>query len=196
VAPDIDAWHPWPLPVIADHLAGSTVPWYVAGGWAIDLFHGAPTRAHADVEIAIPAGRFGEVTAHFPECDFYVAGDGQVVPPSSKTLQAHHQTWAWERGAQMWRFDVFREPHDGASWICRRDPRIRRPYAEIVRCSPDGLPYLCPEIVLLFKAKAARDKDQVDFEVTAPLLSGDQRRWLNDALGVVHPHHPWRRLLR
>ncbi|MCL4541605.1 MAG: hypothetical protein M1396_04620 [Chloroflexi bacterium] len=28
-------------------------PWFIAGGWAIDLFLGRQTRAHKDVEIAV-----------------------------------------------------------------------------------------------------------------------------------------------
>jgi hypothetical protein len=40
------------------------------------------------------------------------------------------------------------------------------------------------------------DKDRLDFEGTVPLLTADERRWLDDALGIVHPHHGWRDQLR
>ena len=196
MVPDLDAWDPWPPRVLADRLAGVEVPWYVAGGWALDLFRGARTRAHDDLEIAVPAGRFAEVVAYFPDCDFHVVGDGRAVPLSAEALRAHYQTWAWQREAAVWRFDVFREPHDDDTWICRRDPRIRRPYADLIRRSADGVPYLSPEVVLLFKAKAVRDKDRVDFDGTVALLSPEQRRWLDDALGLVHPEHQWRSRLR
>ncbi|WP_446220323.1 hypothetical protein [Micromonospora sp. IBHARD004] len=158
--------------------------------------HGRPTRDHEDTEIAVPADRFAEVAERFPDCDFHVVGDGRAVPPSPEALRAHHQTWAWQRGPAVWRFDVFREPHDGGTWICRRDARIRRPYAELIRHDPGGIPYLCPEVVLLFKAKAVRDKDRADFDVTVPLLSAAGRRWLDGALALVHPGHPWRERLR
>lgn len=194
--PDPEAWDTWPPRLIADRLADVDMPWYVAGGWAIDLFRGAPTRDHEDIEIAVPAERFSEVATRFPECDFYVAGGGRQVPVSPETLRAHHQTWAWERRAGVWRFDVFREPHDGGTWIYRRDQRIRRPYADIIRRSRDGVPYLSPEVVLLFKAKADREKDRADFAGTLPLLSTDERRWLDAALAIVHPDHTWRDHLR
>ncbi|MFC4147736.1 nucleotidyltransferase domain-containing protein [Micromonospora mangrovi] len=192
---DDDAWDPWPPEVVADRLAGVDVPWCVAGGWALDLFRGATTRSHGDLEIAVPADRFAEVAARFPECEFRVAGGGRTVPLSAEALRAHHQTWAWERDADVWRFDVFREPHDGDTWICRRDARLRLPYAELIRRDPQGVPYLRPEVVLLFKAKALRDKDRVDFDAVLPLLSTPQRRWLDDALALVHPAHEWRRQL-
>jgi hypothetical protein len=53
---------------------------------------------------------------------------------STETLAGSNQTWAYERAAQVWRFDVFREPNDGDTWICRRDASIRRPYPRFSRC--------------------------------------------------------------
>jgi hypothetical protein len=91
----------------------------------------------------------------------------------------------------VFRFDVFREPHDGDTWICRRDPSIRRPYAEIVRTTADGVPYEVPEVVLLFKAKHRRPKDEADLATVLPLLDGAAREWLLRALERVHPGHPW-----
>jgi hypothetical protein len=37
------------------------------------------------------------------------------------------------------------ESSDG-DWVSRRNPRIRRPIAGIGHTSPDGIPYLAPEI--------------------------------------------------
>jgi hypothetical protein len=91
----------------------------------------------------------------------------------------------------VWRFDVFREPHQGDTWICRRDESIRRPYPEIVGVTADGVPYLVPEVCLLFKAKAVRDKDRADFEITLPRMSAMQRAWLHPAPERVHPGHDW-----
>src|SRR5262249_25277670 len=97
--------------------------------------------------------------------------------------------------AGRWRFDVFREPHDSDVWICRRDTRIRRRYADLIRHDASELPFLAPEVALLFKAKASRDKDCADFAGTLPLLDPGQRRWLLDALDLVHPDHPWQAAL-
>lgn len=181
--------------MMAERLAGAKAPWCVAAGWALDLFRGTRTRAHADLEIAVPADRFADVASYFYDCGFYVAHDGKVLPASADAMRVGHQTWARERTTGKWRFDVFREPHDGDVWICRRDPRIRRSYRSVIRYDPDGIPYLAPEIVLLFKAEGTRDKDQVDLEGALPLLNVDQRQWLDDALALVHPTHPWRDLV-
>jgi hypothetical protein len=84
-----------------------------------------------------------------------------------------------------------REPWEGDTWICRRDSRIRLPRARLVERTGDGIPYAAPEIALLFKAKAVRAKDEEDFASVLPLLESSRRRWLADALRLVHPGHPW-----
>ena len=42
-----------PLRAELEHVADLPVPWYVAGGWAIDLFVGQVTRDHQDVDLVI-----------------------------------------------------------------------------------------------------------------------------------------------
>ena len=40
-------------------------------------------------------------------------------------------------------------------------------------------------------AKGVRAKDEADFTAALPLLGDEQRRWLVDALVLVHPGHRW-----
>ena len=193
--PDIDAWEAWRPRVLADRLADAAFPWYVAGGWALDLFHGRQTRPHEDLEIAVPAARFSDVAERFSDCRFCVPDNGTLGPVTPEALLASHQTWAWEPAAGKWRFDVFREPHDGDIWLCRRDARLQRPYSEIIEWTSDGIPFLAPEIVLLFKAKHTRSKDEADFHAVLPRLDRRRLDWLDHALGLVSPAHPWRAVL-
>ena len=72
-----------------------------------------------------------------------------------------------------------------------RDRSIRLPYAQVIATSPEGIPYLAPQIVLLFKARHHRPKDQADFTGALPLLNPARRSWLAAALARVHPGHPW-----
>jgi hypothetical protein len=91
----------------------------------------------------------------------------------------------------VYHLDVFRDPHDGPQWICRRHPRIRLPYDEVIRFTESGIPYMSPEIALLFKAKRRAEKDQFDFEGVLHLLDARQVAWLRTNLEMVHPNHPW-----
>jgi hypothetical protein len=120
-----------------------------------------------------------------------VVGDGRAWPLDDATLAAHRQTWVRDRETGAWRVDVFREPWDGDEWVLGRDSRIRVPVSRLVSRSSTGIPYMSPEIVLLLKAKGIRPKDELDFETVHQLLTASQRRWLRDALALVHPGHRW-----
>jgi hypothetical protein len=164
----------------------------VAAGWALDLFHGRQTREHGDIEIAIPAASFPEIRDRFPGHLFDAVGSGRIWEDAgSHVLAATHQTWVRDPSTGNYLLDVFREPHDGATWICRHDEAIRLPYSDIIGNTDDGIPYLVPELVLLFKAKHARPKDQADFDRIVPQLTRGQRNTLAELLARAHPGHRW-----
>jgi hypothetical protein len=167
---------------VALRLADVDVPWYVAAGWGLDLFLGRQTREHEDLEIAVPRARLAQILDAFPGYELHAASS--------------HQTWLREPATGLWRLDVFAEPSDGDTWVCRREEQIRLPYAQVIERTAGGVPYGRPEIILLFKAKRARPKDDADFETVLPELDATRRRWLADALDLVHPGHRWLGRLR
>jgi hypothetical protein len=182
----------WTPGEVAQRLAGIRTPWYVAAGWALDLFLGRQTRTHGDIEIAIPDASFPEVRQRFPGYVFDAAGSGRIWEDATpEVLAAVHQTWLRDPATGNYLLDVFREPHDGDTWICRRDEEIRLPYSDVIHHTRDGVPYLVPELVLLFKAKHARRKDRRDFDMTVPHMTLTQREALARLLARVHPGHPW-----
>jgi len=118
-------------------------------------------------------------------------GDGKGLMPFDPDSESH-QTWARDPSTELWRFDVFREPADGDTWICRRDERLRMRYSELIRFTPGGIPYVRPDVTLLFKARhSAEEKNESDFAAALPLLTGAERAWLREALALVHPGHEW-----
>ena len=183
----------WTPSEVARRLAGVQTPWYVAAGWALDLFRGGQIREHGDLEIGVPSARFPEIQERFTQ-QYVFDGVGseriwENVTP--EVLAATHQTWLRDPATGQYLVDVFREPHDGDTWICRRDETIRLPYNDIILRTEDGIPYLAPELVLLFKAKAVRPKDQADFDATVPRMRLHQREMLAELLEHVHPGHAW-----
>jgi hypothetical protein len=188
-------WQAWSPAQIARRLATVSVPWCVAAGWALDLFRGETTREHEDLEIAVPAAGFPAIRAALPELTWQAAGSGQLFPVDHAAFDLTHQTWGRSSDSGLYRIDVFREPHEGRTWICRRDPAVRRPYETLIARSHDGIPYMAPEVVLLFKAKSSRPKDLKDFLGALPLLTPQARDWLAATLLLVHPGHAWLAML-
>lgn len=186
-------WDAWRPEEAAARLAGVEAPWYVAAGWAIDLFLGAQRREHDDLEIGVPANRFDEVAAALAELDFHVVTKGTVTPlaDARALLETTHQTWGLDRPANVWRIDLFREPFADGEWVSRRNASIRLPYDELIEHTADGIPYARPEVALLFKAKQARPKDEADLAAVLPRLSAERRQLLAEWILLVHPGHFW-----
>jgi hypothetical protein len=183
-------WQAWTPTEAAERLSSAAPCWYIAAGWALDLFVGGLEREHGDLEIGVPRARFVEIMNAFPGFEWDVVGDGHAWPfPEEADNQ--HQTWLREPTTGHYRLDVFREPHRGDRWVCRRDISITMPHNELILHTADGIPYLIPEVVLLFKAKAQRAKDETDFHQTLPMMNHSQRSRLSQWLSQVHPGHPW-----
>ncbi|HXM54148.1 MAG TPA: amino acid transporter [Candidatus Dormibacteraeota bacterium] len=179
---------------MAGRLAGMAVPWWVAGGWALDLWRGEQTRPHHDIEICTPRATWSAVRERLAGHDLWCAGAGRLTPlPAGAPAPAdRRQVWVYDPGADAWRLDVMLDPADATTWVCHRDGRVRRPLAEAVGTTADGIPYLRPEIVLLLKARHRRPKDEADMAGCLPSLDAASRAWLAGALAALEPDSPWR----
>lgn len=192
-----DAWFAWHPIELARRLNRISRPWCVAGGWALDLWHGYQTRDHEDLEFTILREDLKAFRQALTGVDFYTAGDGIVEhlrageePPAEIS-----QIWCQDVAACCWRVDMMIEPGTPDFWIYKRDPAITRPRDEMVGMADNGLPYLKPAAVLLFKAKHKRGKDETDFEKAVPKLECAERIWLKACLEATHPGHEWMQML-
>jgi hypothetical protein len=170
-------------------------PWGLAGGWALDVFVGRQSRPHADIDIAIlrtdqqllrsrVSGRVEKVLAH------------QLAEWSSNEvleLPVHEVHVTWDDGYQL-EFLFNEQDPTTHEWVFRRDARIRRALHLVFR-SDRVAPYVAPEVVLLYKAKASTPKDDGDFGTALPLLQAEQRSWLARALDITLPGHRWTTIL-
>lgn len=183
-------WNAWTPAEVAQRLSRVAVPWCVAAGWALHLFADAAARDHDDIEIAVPDRRFNEIVDALSDFEWDVVGDGRIWPFPEQRAN-HFQTWLREPGKGIYRMDVFREPSIGEHWVCRRDARITLSYNELILRSSNGIPFVIPEVALLFKAKHIRPKDVEDFHNVLPAMDQARRSRLHSWLSQVHPGHPW-----
>src|SRR5450432_298856 len=182
-------WDPWQPEDVAHFFSTVGVPWWIAGGWAIDLFLGEQTRAHEDIDVQILRRDQLNVRAIFQEWDlqgalsggpdiwpFWEWEPGQLLPPSI------HDVWCRPSKTDPWVLQLMIGDTDDGQWLFRRDARLRRPLAMVGDRTLTDIPYLAPEIQLLYKAKTPRPKDEADFAGTLPYLDHERRQWLAQSL--------------
>ncbi|MEU6247792.1 amino acid transporter [Glycomyces sp. NPDC047010] len=182
------AWDPPSLHEIQALLAGLDAPWWIAGGWAIELAVGRPVRPHNDVDVLMLHRDHPAIQAVLPDWEWWAADPPGTLRPwrPGEILPHHiHDIWCRPTADHPWSFQFMLDNADGDHWVSRRDPRIRRPIPDIGRTTHDGLPYLAPEIQLFYKSKGPRPKDELDFKAALPILTPEQRQWLDSAINLT-----------
>ena len=171
-------------------------PWWIAGGWAIEAFTGAP-RPHQDLDIAIPRSDVPLLLAHLAGRMDVWAAVGSLTPltvASSALPDGCGNLWLRPGGADPWEYDILLDRVDGSTWAYKRDPRISRPLAEVL-WEHEAIAFLRPEVQLLLKARHTRAKDSLDLANCLPLMDEERTRWLATSLSLAHPGHAWLRQL-
>jgi len=195
VAEDLGPWAPCSVDEVVARFAGAPMRWWISGGHALALHVGRTWRTHDDTDVGIVRHEAPQVQDVLTGWEVWVAAAGALRVWDGAALDAeHHENNLWCRpGAEApWALDVTVGEGDATHWIYRRDPRLRVPWAEAIRQSGSGVPYLAPDLQLLFKAKGLRPKDTVDAEVVIPTLAAVERARLRRWLPA---DHPWMRLV-
>jgi hypothetical protein len=192
-----DPWQPLSLAEVAGLLDGMPVRWWVAGGWAVDLFVGASTRDHDDVDVAVLRPDQLAVQRHLDGWDLRVAHHGRLAAwATGRPLASdEHGIWARPDPASPWRLELLVDDVVDGQWAYRRNPGVRLPLERLGRRTATGVPYLRPEVVLLYKSRQPREPDEHDARAAIPRLSGPGRAWLAAAIAADAPGHHWLPLL-
>ncbi|MDT3722430.1 nucleotidyltransferase domain-containing protein [Pseudomonas oryzihabitans] len=190
---DSDRWNSWKPSELASRLSNVNHPWCIVGGWALDLWLGEQTRNHEDLEFTILRQDFWAFQQVLYDHELYVVHDGELtfLPPDQPPTPGVQQLWCLDTRDLSWRVDMMIEPGTSETWIYKRDHSIRASRTEMVFRDRDGIPYLRPAAILLFKAKHLRGKDVDDFNKVVPKLPGSERAWLRHYLTQLHPDHLW-----
>jgi hypothetical protein len=191
-------WRALSPPDAARLLAGVDAPWWIAGGWALEMFRGTVSRAHIDLDVGVLRRDISRLLDRLSGWEIFEAKAGHLRRLAARALPRTdvHSLWGRPTAGDLWTIELMLDEADGDMWVYRRDPRIRRSLATAIRQNADGISYLAPELQLLYKSRAARKRDDTDFAQTWPLLSDDARLWLCSALELVAPRHPWIENLR
>jgi len=192
---ELGPWKPLGLESVVETFASAPFRWWVTGGHALDLHLRRSWRDHEDTDVGIVRSDLSALQTLLPDWDLHVAAAGHLAPWRGEPLEVvRHQNNVWCRRTAdgPWVLDVTIGEGSDEDWIYRRDPSVRVPWGMAVLRTTEGVPYLAPELQLLYKSKGLRPKDDVDAAEVIPRLDARQRGLLSR---LLESSHPWQRQL-
>jgi len=193
---DLGPWGPLDLESVLAIFSSASFRWWISGGHALDLHLGCSWRRHDDTDVGVLRHDFGSAAALLPDWDMQIAAAGTLTPWRGEPLDAardQNNVWCRRATGEPWLLDLTIGEGSAQNWIYRRDPSLQVPWDLAVLHTAAGVPYLAPDLQLLFKSKGLRPKDQIDAEHVIPELNARQRADLSRRLDQ---DHPWQALLR
>ncbi len=159
-------------------------PWFIVGGWAIDLFIGEETRVHDDLDIGIYRKNQMHLYRYFETSKKYFINNKSKIGKHEKKewnkeyLQLPiHEIYVEYKGMEL---EVLLNERDEDNWVYRRDKEIKLDDRKAILFTEKRIPYLCPEAVLLYKTKELREKDCEDIANASRKMNLTQVKWLID----------------
>jgi hypothetical protein len=193
-------WAPVTVSEALQIFRGAGIQWWIAGGWALDLYLGKQTRPHEDTDILILRKDQLAIQEHLRDWQLFKTHQpGLALWSMNEYLCSPvNSVWARRDDGSPWAFEIMLMETDGDDWIYRRQPSIRGSLAALGMRSEEGIPYLAPEIQLLYKCRQGyRPKDLQDAKAIIPYLSAERREWLLKCLQLQFPDgHEWIELLQ
>ena len=190
---ELGVWQPLTATEVAHIFEGFLLPWWVAGPHAIDAFLGRDRSDHGDIEIGVLRRDQAEVQdtlsgwaleAVDPPGALRQWVDGEELPESVT------EVWCRRSKDAAWGLRLSLEEADDDHWEFRWMPAVSRPLTSIV-WRQEGVPYLAPEVQLLYEAGKRSPQSEADFADCLAHLSEYQRTSLALMLRIAHPGHPW-----
>ncbi|MCR8985466.1 hypothetical protein NW801_10430 [Brevibacillus laterosporus] len=193
---DIDNWMPVTVSRIYEVFSEIPIRWCIAGGWALDLHLGNKSRQHSDIDvIVIREDQLAAYQSLKRDWTLYKAKDGKLmIWEEGEFLKSTNDVWVSKNNNSPWAFQIMLIDIEESYWIYKREKSIKRAINEIFLRTPEGIPYLKPEVQLLYKAGSSqvREKDYNDFQTILPILSLQEKEWLKVSLKQQFPEgHAW-----
>lgn len=194
----------------------------VCGGWAIDLFIGKETRKHGDIDIFAYWQERDAIIEYMQFLGFQVyemmgGGKAHHITDVHDQLKWKRNIFCFTQDCEMVCLSATNESgiyfvdfkHIGQTklnfieflfndkddtnllYARNHDVKLALSDAFLIR---DGMPYLAPEMCLLYKSTdTEREGYQSDFDNAMSSMNQRQKRWLQDALEILYPEgHKWR----
>ncbi|MER1993153.1 MAG: hypothetical protein ABS897_03935 [Eubacteriales bacterium] len=191
------------------------------GGQALDLFLGYESRAHGDIDICVFWKDRDRIIRYMQAQEFEVyemlgGGRAHHITDISAQARIKKNVFCYREGCPL--VKTYPPDEDGCCWMeffhtgqteldfieflfndrnadafeYARNREITLDMKKAV-LSRDGIPYLAPELCLLYKSTdTERDGYQQDFELAYAKMDASRREWFRNALKTAFPEgHKW-----
>lgn len=196
-------------------LSGLQIPWAVCGGFALDLFLNREIRKHSDIDICVfendrdcvfkymlsngwniyefrGQGKVRALNSKLSseigrnlmcvkdDCDFV-----KFFPCEDSNMLYHefHHIGITKLNYLEFLFNTINEDN----FIFNSELGIKRELTKSILFN-NGIPYLSPELALLFKSSKSDNKDyQFDFNKTFSNMNDEQKLWFIESMNVLYP---------
>ena len=203
-----------------DYMLSIGLDYALCGGHAIDLFLGRKTRPHKDLDVVVYWEDRDTLVQYMLNqgWDIYEpcgAENLHKINDVSDQKRNRSNIWCVKSSNQHYTFtehenDMYAVDFDNSEqmeldyieflfntrtdryFLYARNHDIKLAYSKAILKVKD-IPYLAPEIVLLYKSTAADDTDyQLDFNNASKEMNVKQLTWLKKSLFVMFPQgHKW-----
>jgi len=171
----LDAAEAWDPPSIRDTCAlfdGAPFRWWISGGHALELHTGRSWRDHDDIDVGVCRDDHANLRRWLDGWQIALTAGGVLTEWDGAELvesMHHNNLWCRRDREGRWAIDVTIGSGTRKEWIYRRDSSIRRPWSAAVLYSAARVPYLAPDLQLLFKSASPRPKDDLDAAEVVPV---------------------------
>jgi len=203
-------------------MKNACIPWAVCGGFALDLFLEKDTRIHSDIDICVFEQDRDKIMHYMLQNNWMVyefRGNGKVCPLDvSLSSEMGRNLMCTNGGCNIVKFYPCDDEnllwyeffHIGIKefnyleflfntttkdyFVFDKNLEIKREMSKAILFN-NGIPYLAPEIVLLYKSSRSENEDyQYDFEQTYLHMNDEQKMWFSQSIDVLFPNgHIWKK---
>lgn len=205
---------------VVQELSNAQFQWAICGGYAISLYMDKDIRVHGDIDVCVFEKDRNRVLKYMLNAGWNVyefRGMGKLRKLNPITASdAGRNLMCLKEDCRLVKFYPCEEKgmmyyeflHDGINkcdyiellfnreedgeFVFDADKGIKREIGKAIMYR-DGVPYLAPEIVLLYKAaQPDRNENRIDFESAYPHMDDEQKAWLMQSIKKLYPEgHKW-----
>lgn len=204
-----------------DLLANQSFEYAFCGGFAIDLFLGYNSRKHGDIDICAYWPDRDKIIKYMQSLGFEVyemlgGGKGHHITDIHMQYKIKRNIFCCTKSCELVQLSKTEEKdiyfidfipkgqsklnfieflfNDklGPNFLYARNHNIQRQLSDAI-LHYDNIPYLAPEICLLYKSTDTERKGyQQDYDLAIAMMGQKQIDWLNHALTLINPNgHKW-----